>query len=263
MHELSDKNHISKQPSDLSRSLLIGTAVCGSWFILAFFSSIPALLLKVDAGSQLGQGISHSIMLIGGLLIVFGLLPAFLGTYYNTYKTYLGAVGIPFPKEKHYRVVLISFVLVAGTLLTADLVQNGLSGLQEYHASHGIATLQLAVFASLQAAIVEELVFRGIAYSILRTRFPVWVAILLPSIFFGFAHAWWGWSRVAVTVFMGALFALLRWRTDNLWGPMAMHFLINFGFPVPAWSGWLVAMAFTAGLEVTKQFRKAHTARTG
>ena len=263
MNTPSDKNPLSTRPSGIFRNLLTGIAVCGAWFVLAFFSSIPALLLKVDPGSQLGQGISHSFKLIGGLLVVFGLLPVLLRTYYRTYRAYLGAVGIPFPKEKHYRVVLISFILVTGILLAADLVQNGLTDLQEYHAAYGIATLQLAAFASLQAAIVEELVFRGIAYSILRTRFPVWVAILLPSIFFGFAHAWWGWSRVAVTVFMGAMFALLRWRTDNLWGPMAMHFLINFGFPVPAWSGWLVAMAFTAGLEVTKQFRKAHTARTG
>jgi len=261
MHELSDNNQFSQQPFGIyCNNLLIGVAVCGSWFVLAFFSSVPALLFKIDPGSQLEQGISHSTMLIGGLLIAFGLLPALLRTYYKPYKTYLGATGILFPKEKHHRVVLTTFIFVTGIVLTADLAQNGLAGLQEYHSTYGIMTLQFAAFTSLQPAIIEELIFRGIAYSALRRHLPVWVAILLPSIFFGFAHAWWGLGRVAVTAFMGAMFALLRWRTNNLWGPMAMHFLINFGFPVPVWLGWLAAMALAAGLVMKKQFRKARNA---
>jgi membrane protease YdiL (CAAX protease family) len=263
MYEAPNKNSLSKQPSDISRSLLIGTAACGSWFVLALVSDILGLFLKVDAGNPLAQGILHSIRLTGGLLIVFGLLPVLLRAHYKTYKTYLGATGILFPMERHHRIVLTAFVLVAGVALATDLAQNGLAGLEEYHATYGTSTLELAAFASLQAAIVEELIFRGIAFSILRRRFPVWVAVLLPAIIFGFAHVSWGLGRVVTTAFMGALFALLRWRTNNLWGPVAMHFLINFGFPIPAWLGWLIAMVLTAGLEITKQFRKANNTKAG
>lgn len=255
MCETSNTSNSFKQQSGVYRDFLIGIAICGLWFVLALVSSIPGLILKVDDASALGQGIFHGTKLAGGLLLVLGLLPVSLRTYYETYTTYLRATGILFPIERHHRIVLIAFVLVAGILLAADLIQNGLAGLEEYHTANGIPTLKLAAFGSLQAAIVEELIFRGIAFSVLRRRFPVWVAILLPAILFGFAHAWWGLGRVSVTALMGALFALLRWRTDSVWGPMAMHFLINFGFPIPAWAAWLMAGLLTAGLEVAKRVR--------
>ncbi len=256
MRERSNKSSNFTQQSKTYRNLLIGLALCLSWYVLALVSDIPGLILKVDAASAFGQSISHGAKLAGGLILVFGLLPVLLRACYETYKTYLRATGILFPIERHHRIVLIAFLLVASFLLTADLTQNGLAGLATYHAAHGIPTLALAAFASLQAALVEELIFRGIAFNFLRRRLPVWVALLLPALLFGFAHIWWGLGRVATTAFMGALFALLRWRTDNVWGPIAMHFLINFGFPIPAWVGWLIAVVLSAGLEAAKRVRR-------
>lgn len=256
MNETSNKNSTCKKHSDTYRDLLIGIAICLSWFALALASDIPGLFLQVDTASGLGQSMTHGARLVGGLLLVFGLLPVLLRSYCETYKTYLRATGILFPIERHHRIVLIAFLLVASFLLIADLAQNGLAGVAAHHAAYGIPTLALAAFASLQAALVEELIFRGIAFNFLRRRLPVWVAVLLPAMLFGFAHTWWGVGRVATTAFMGVLFALLRWRTNNVWGPIAMHFLINFGFPIPAWIGWLVAVVLTVGLEAAKRFRK-------
>jgi membrane protease YdiL (CAAX protease family) len=263
MRETSNTSSSYKQQVGTYRDLLIGIAICGLWFILAIVSGIPSVLLKVGAGSELDQSLSHGFKLIGGLLIAFGLLPVFLRAYYETYETYLRATGVLFPTERHHRIGLIAFVLVASIFLATDLAQNGLAGLKEYHTANGIPTLELATFTSLQAAIVEELIFRGIAFSVLRRRFPVWVAFLLPAILFGFAHVYWGLGRVAITAFMGALFALLRWRTNNLWGPMAMHFLINFGFPIPAWVAWLMAVMLTAGLEAAKRVRRKDNDEAG
>ncbi len=256
MRETSNKSSSSEQQSNINRDIFVAMAVCGAWFVLASVSAIPGLLFHVDPASQLGQGISHAVRLMGGLLLVFGLLPAFLRAYYKPYKTYLRATGVLFPADGHHRIVLTAFIVVASFLLTIELAQDGLAGLEEYHAANGMQTLELAAFASLQAALIEELIFRGIAFDILRRRFPVWVAILLPAIFFGFAHVWWGLGRVAVTAIVGALFALLRWRTNNLWGPIAMHFLINLGFPMPAWLGWLLALLLGAGLEIGKHLRR-------
>lgn len=253
----------SKQQSGAYRSLLISLAICLSWYVLAMVSDIPGLILKVDPASAVGQSISHGVKLAGGLLLIFGLLPILLRTYYGTYKTYLRATGILFPLERHHRIVLIAFLLVASLLLVADLAQNGLVGLAEHHAAYGIPTLNLAAFASLQAAIVEELIFRGIAFNVLKRRFPVWVAILLPAILFGFAHARWGLGRVTVTGFMGVLFALLRWRTDNVWGPIVVHFLIDFGFPIPALVGWLIAVILTTGLEIAQRVRGKNSDEAG
>lgn len=255
MDETSSNYGNNKQPSNAFGSLLIGLAICLSWYVLAIVSDIPGLILRVYPASAVGQNISHGIKLVGGLLLVFGLLPVLLRKNYGTYNAYLRATGICFPVQRHHRIVLGAFLLVAGTLLFVDLAQNGITGLEEYHAAHGLQTLRLAAFASLQAAIVEELIFRGVAFDFLKRRFPVWVAILLPAILFGLAHAWWGLGRVAATAFVGVLLALLRWRTDNVWGPITIHFLINFGFPIPAWVGWLLSMMLVIGLEITTRVR--------
>ncbi len=242
--------------SSTFRSLFIGLAICMSWYVLALVSAIPGLILKVDPATAVGQSISHFTKLIAGLLLIFGLLGVLLRPCYGTYKTFLGATGILFPREKHHKIILIAFLLIAGILFVGDLALNGLVGVAEFHAIYGIPTLGLAAFASLQAAIIEELIFRGIAFDFLKRSFPIWVAILLPAILFGFAHGYWGFGRVAVTTFMGGMFAILRWRTNNVWGPSVMHFLINFGFPIPAWVGWLMAVILTAGLEITKRVRQ-------
>lgn len=239
----------SSQRSGVYRNLLVALAICGSWFVLAPVSTLPALFLNIDARSGLAQGIAHGIRLLGGLLIVLGLVPLLLRAYYPNYRSYLRAIGILPPRERHHNLVLIAFGLVVIIFLIADIAKDGLGNLKAYHIANGIPTLELAVFTSFQAAVVEELIFRGGAFGILRRRFPVWVAILLPAILFGFAHIWWGMGRVATTALIGGLFALLRWRTDNLWGPIVMHFLIGFGIPIPAWLGWLVAMVLTAGLQ--------------
>ncbi|MEJ5309017.1 MAG: type II CAAX endopeptidase family protein [Anaerolineae bacterium] len=256
MRETSNKISNSTQQSKAYHDLLIGLAICLSWYVMVFIADIPGLILNVDGASALGQSISHGARLACGLLLIFVLWPILLRGYYGTYKTYLRATGILFPLERRHRIVLLVFLLVAATLLAADLAQNGLAGLEEYHAAYGIPTLRLAAFASLQPAIIEELLFRGIAFHFLKRRFPVWVAILLPAIPFGFAHAWWGPGRVAVTAFMGILLALLRWRTDNVWGPIVIHFLINFGFPIPVWVGWVIAVVVSAGLEIAKHARQ-------
>lgn len=263
MHETPNISNSRTHPLGSYRSLLIGIAICLSWYVLALVSDIPGLILRVDPASAVGQSISHGAKLVSGLLLVFGLLSVLLRMDYGTYKAYLRATGVLFPVERHHRIILIAFLLVASVLLVVDLGQNGLAGLKEHHAAYGIPTLGLAAFASLQAAVVEELIFRGLAFSYLKKRFPVWVAILLPAILFGFAHVWWGLGRVAVTALIGILVALLRWRTDNVWGPMAVHFLVNFGFPIPAWVGWLIAVILAAGLEMAARVRGKDNNRAG
>jgi membrane protease YdiL (CAAX protease family) len=256
MTETPSNSNQSEENFVSYRELIIAAAICGLWFMLASISTMPGFFLKMDPTGEAAQSLNHSVRLVGGLLIVFGLLPVLLKKFYPTYQTFLRASGIMYPIEKHHQTTLIAFLVVAGGLLINDLARNGVTGLAEFHAAQGIPTLGLAAFTSLQAAIIEELIFRGISFSILKKRYPVWVAILLPAILFGFAHVWWGLGRVAFTAMMGMFFALLRWRTDNLWGPMAMHFLINFGYPIPAWAGWLLAVLISAGLGVVNRSQK-------
>ncbi len=235
------------------RFLLLALMVCLVWFVLAYFSGVPAFMLKIEQSSQEGQWLGHWVKFVGGLIFITGLLPLILSKETKNYFSYLSGIGLSIPVKKQERWSLLVFFLVAGGLLGLDLIQNGVSGLAEFYASNGINSLELAFFSGLQAGVIEELFFRGAAFDLLRRRYPVWMAIVIPAVLFGFAHIWWGPSRVMVTALMGIFFALLRWRSNSIWGPILMHFLVNMGFPIPVWLGWAAALLVSFGLSIKKK----------
>lgn len=83
----------------------------------------------------------------------------------------------------------------------------------------------------LAAAAIEEVETRGYAFQRLEEAAGPWVAVVVTSGLFGFAHFWnpasSGFS-VANTVLIGAFLALAYVRTRALWLPIGIHFGWNF-----------------------------------
>ncbi|MBN2004363.1 MAG: CPBP family intramembrane metalloprotease [Anaerolineae bacterium] len=253
----NDFQESGRQQPNRRNTLLMGLAVCVSWFVLAIVSSMPSFYIAASnkdfvVGGVEYQTLDHSLRLVGGLLLVFALWPVLLRKYYASSRDYLQGSGVLMPRERQAQIALLVFGVVLAGLLVCDLA-SGTEGIVEFHKG---LPLWYIIFTGFQAGIIEELLFRGVAFGVLRKRFPTWVAILLPAVFFGLAHSYWGIGRIFETMFIGALFALLRWRTDNIWGPVVMHGLLNVGFPVPIWVGWLAAMLITLALPAIKRFSK-------
>ena len=82
---------------------------------------------------------------------------------------------------------------------------------------------------SVTAGVCEEVIFRGylIAYLMAVLATPFWVAALLSSVVFGFAHAYQGPLGIPRTAAAGGLFALLYGLTGSLWAPMVVHAVID------------------------------------
>jgi membrane protease YdiL (CAAX protease family) len=82
---------------------------------------------------------------------------------------------------------------------------------------------------SVTAGVCEELIFRGylIAYLMAVLGTPFWVAALLSSVVFGFAHAYQGPLGIPRTAAVGGLFALLYGLTGALWAPMVVHAVMD------------------------------------
>ena len=83
---------------------------------------------------------------------------------------------------------------------------------------------------SLAAAMVEEMVFRGIIMGLLEKWSNIKVAVILPSIIFGAIHIANGaispMSAVLLVVggtAVGILFSLLCYHFDNLWNNILVH----------------------------------------
>ncbi len=94
----------------------------------------------------------------------------------------------------------------------------------------GIGTLLLALLVTAVAApVCEELFFRGMLFRLLRTRVPLWAAVLLSAIAFGLAHASPAVSPALLPtfVYMGIVLAAVYVRTGWLTNNILLHALSN------------------------------------
>jgi hypothetical protein len=96
------------------------------------------------------------------------------------------------------------------------LLPEGLSAID------ALAMLFLAGFA---APFGEELLFRGILYSMFRERWGIWIGVLVSSFLFGLIH---GNLAVGLTGFLlGILTAIVFEYSNSLWTAILVHTLNN------------------------------------
>lgn len=81
----------------------------------------------------------------------------------------------------------------------------------------------LAVVAG--APLAEELVFRGVIQSRLERAMPVWIAIVLQAVLFGFIHG--TPVQIGYAFLMGLLFGYICYRTGSILPTIAAHAAFN------------------------------------
>jgi membrane protease YdiL (CAAX protease family) len=122
---------------------------------------------------------------------------------------------------------LLGTGLIAAVMLVLTLVGV-------YHL-HGLVTTPVdlpgAAITVLTAATLEELIFRGYFFRWL-SRWNVWGAIGVTSLFFGLAHLANPHASllaaVAIAVEAGVLLGAAYWLSGNLWFPIGMHMGWNY-----------------------------------
>lgn len=116
-------------------------------------------------------------------------------------------------------VILLATQLVPS--FDADQAQDtGFAGLSQNY-EYILAFMTLVVIAP----IAEEVLFRGYLFGKLRKVVPVWFAILVTSLLFGFIHGAW---NVAIDTFvLSVILCLLRLGTGSLWAPILLHMAKN------------------------------------
>ncbi|GMK38921.1 CAAX amino protease [Paenibacillus sp. CCS19] len=131
----------------------------------------------------------------------------------------------------------ILFILVS----TFIIVAAGGYSLHWAGAADMGSVLLPSIVSAIGAAIVEELIFRGLMFQAIHKWGGQWLALAVTSLFFGVAHL--GntgstlWSGFAITIEAGVLLgAAFLWRR-NLWFAMGLHFGWNaleglLGIPV-------------------------------
>lgn len=127
-------------------------------------------------------------------------------------------------------------------IIASVLIVTALGGYTvQWHPVDALSTVSLAVAVHLGVAVVEELVFRGLALQAIEKFVGPWGAVAITALLFGGAHMLNPgaslWSGFAITVEAGVLIgAAFLWRR-NLWFIIGLHFAWNtiqnlFGIPV-------------------------------
>ncbi len=90
------------------------------------------------------------------------------------------------------------------------------------------------VFTGFAAGVVEEMVFRGLILDLLKNRWNLVVAVIAPSVVFGFVHVlgmnFSIGSIILVTVagtMVGIMFSLVALEGGSIWNSAVMHMVWN------------------------------------
>ena len=184
----------------------------------------PPLWLTSGTEFSMGPGNIAYALIGSALMIALG-----LGAYRLFVRWLEGRsaseIGRPFAVEimsgtafgSAFVLALVSALAVRGSFL--------LSGRNAWY----FALIPLASAAT--AAVMEELILRGIFLRSLEEKLGSWVALAVTSVLFGLLHASnrgaTAWSTMAVALSGGLVLGAAFILTRRLWLPMGIHFGVN------------------------------------
>jgi membrane protease YdiL (CAAX protease family) len=151
---------------------------------------------------------------------------AFLGLRWPTLRDVIATIFLLIPWY-----LGIIFVSAASALIfNSGRVVPSNSRLIFVQRPGGVGLLLLALLVTAVAApICEEVFFRGMLFRLLRTRVPLWAAVLLSAMAFGLAHASPAVSAALLPTFMymGIVLAVVYVRTGWLTNNILLHAASN------------------------------------
>jgi CAAX protease family protein len=173
-------------------------------------------------------------------LMVYLAFAAGIAVALRRLRTPLAFLGLHWPTARDLGLTLALIVpwylgIVAVTALSAALLNGGLpvpSNTRQLFIQHpqgpGILALALLVTA-VAAPLCEEVFFRGMLFRLLRTRVPLWAAVVISATAFGMAHASPAVSFALLPVFtyMGVVLAVIYTWTRSLTNTVLLHSLNN------------------------------------
>ncbi len=210
--------------------ILLGTGfllIVGVFLFMIFFISNggnPEDLLEPTVSQTLGLTALEAVVLIGGVYL-FGLRRR--GLKWN-------AIGLR-PASPAW--ILISVVVtlmvipvaglitILGFYITGQPFENPQLDFLLPEGLSAIDALAMIFLAGIAAPFGEELLFRGVLYTMFRERWAIWLSVVVSSLLFGLIH---GNFAVGVTGFLlGIVAALVFEFSNSLWTAVLVHAINN------------------------------------
>lgn len=126
----------------------------------------------------------------------------------------------------------VAGVLTGCALFCATMLILWLVGVATFAAGSGWSTLGYPLMIALVAAVIEEILFRGIVFRIIEESLGTWIALAVSAAIFGALHAFnpgaSATSSVAIALEAGVLLAAVYVYTRRLWMVIGLHAAWNF-----------------------------------
>lgn len=203
--------------------------------VTGFLGFAGYALLKPLVGWTLpAQKLAHNTIFLLGVQFVF-----YVAVFFYVYALVVYRYRLPFWKGIKWghptariveRYVLLGIVLtIAVQLLPAFLPDKSHFPLQKLFSTPD-ASYAMAVFAVVVAPFMEELVFRGVLFSVFETRAGLVFAIVATAVLFAGMHVreyYGAWDHVFLIFIVGLVLSLTRGFTKSLAPCVVLHVTYN------------------------------------
>lgn len=132
-----------------------------------------------------------------------------------------------------FSVVVIAALVAFSQVAVRFLPENENTPFAELLRSSAKVRIALALLATFSAPIVEEVIYRGILFSALRSRIGVGFAVVCVTTVFAGVHVVQNsgaWVTISGLVFLSLILTLVRARTRSILPCVVIHFVNNAFF---------------------------------
>ncbi len=210
------------------------------WYLIIF--GLPFDLLFFDENSPIMSmfgaktaDVHDPVLFV--VLFYLSTLPAFIGvlvyTRFTKRNRFIFDSFIPGHAGNTVKKLLLGFLV--GFIMNFSCIAAALiHGDIRLHPEFFVSQIPFYLFAFpcvfIQSS-TEELWCRGFVYERVNVKYPLWVAILVNSLFFAALHIMnpgAGFLPILDIAICGLSFSLAKWYTGSIWFPMGIHTAWNF-----------------------------------
>ena len=210
-------------------------AICYLIFIAAIFWGVASASGKTDyTTDDLMVLLSNmDFNIVASMVFSFFCIATFSIWYYRSCN---GSFKINLKKDFHPYELFGILLLIPGTQFMSSILTSlisiifpswleGYLELLETSGLSGEVPALMMIYSVLMAPISEELVFRGVTYSIARRTFSFWGANVIQALLFGIFHM--NPLQGCYTFVLGLVLGYIREKGGTLYHVILFHFLFN------------------------------------
>ena len=211
------------------KSIGIGLAVLGVYFLLPYFQSLPFIIFGVSTVAiplafKIVYLISFSILTMCIIMLIYN--KKISSDYEDLKKNH----SKYFSKYLKYWLICLFVMMVSNLLINLFSPNSIASNEQAIRETFNISPFYIFFEAVIFAPIVEELVFRLSFKKIFNKK---WLFVILSGLVFGAMHVFNDFNSLFDLLYIipystpGIAFALMLEDSDNALVPIGFHFLHN------------------------------------